>query len=196
MLVAVYELFWRPLTCGAVSGTSLSTQASVLLQGLPNAGVILDAGCGTGLFARRIAEESPRRRVLGIDRSWSAIERARRVHVDGVTYVRANVHALPFSDAVADCVICAGSLHLFTDPAAALLEFSRVARPGARLRLLTYARYGRGLTVAGFRLFAIHELEDLLDHSGWEIVGAQRFGLMWIGEARSRSRSAARTLSS
>ena len=47
---------------------------------------------------------------------------ARKEHVDGMHFARANVMALPFADAMFDGCLLSGALHIFPDPSGALAE--------------------------------------------------------------------------
>ncbi|MBP0492414.1 class I SAM-dependent methyltransferase [Pararoseomonas indoligenes] len=94
---------------------------------------VLDAGCGTGGFLRRLADASPRRAV-GLDYNPRAAGRA--AAKSGLPATGGTVNALPFPDAsfgaaVSVDVIC----HAGVDEAAALAELHRVLAPGATLVL-------------------------------------------------------------
>src|SRR5262245_45335670 len=72
---------------------------------------VLDAGTGTGYWARRISEVEPRQNVVGVDFSHEYLVRARRhVHTRAVELVEADVQELPFSDGSFDAVVCCGVL--------------------------------------------------------------------------------------
>src|SRR5262245_9076296 len=59
-------------------------------QYLPDAGTVLDIGCGFGLFSLYYAASAPRRFVRGLDRDPRRIAMARRaaarLHLDNVVY--------------------------------------------------------------------------------------------------------------
>ncbi len=91
---------------------------------------VLDVGCGEGWLSRRLASAGAR--VVGLDPSPDALERARR---DGrsdasVRYVEGGAEALPFADANFDVVIFFNSLHHVPEESmdAALGEAARVLR--------------------------------------------------------------------
>lgn len=97
----------------------------------------LDAGCGTGTIARRLAQQG--RRVTAVDGSPRMIEVARRVpcatapmHTPQFVVVR-DIVELPFSDGSFDGIVCSSVLEYVDDPARVLSEFARVLRAGGRL---------------------------------------------------------------
>lgn len=95
--------------------------------------VLLDIGCGNGLFLHRLA-----RRVsesIGVDLSASMLRRA-RANIDdpGVVLAQAEAAALPIADGSIDRVVSIEMLHYLTLPevAAFLVEVRRVLRAGGR----------------------------------------------------------------
>jgi ubiquinone/menaquinone biosynthesis C-methylase UbiE len=99
---------------------------------------VLDVGIGTGSDLPWIRAALPPGlpvEVWGVDLSAGmlAICRRRLRHTPdpSVRLLLADVHALPFPDATFDRVLHVGALNSFRDPAAALAEMARVARPGA-----------------------------------------------------------------
>lgn len=98
--------------------------------GLPEAAVVLDAGCGTGGLIRRLSGLHPAWRWTGVDLSPAACRFARE-RVGPTTEIKeASVTELPFPDASFDAVVSADVLYHVADDAAALREFARVLRPG------------------------------------------------------------------
>ena len=97
----------------------------------------LDAGCGTGFQTTILAELGYRPHGLDVSAASLAVARAR---LPGSRFVRGDLGALPYGDAVFDAVVCAGStLDFVDDPGGAVAEIARVMRSGARL-LLEYER--------------------------------------------------------
>jgi len=89
---------------------------------------ILDAGCGSGGFLRRLRAARPQWNLTGVDLSPVACALARqrcdaRIEPGSVT-------ALPFADASFDAITSADVLYQLENPAAALAEFFRCLRPG------------------------------------------------------------------
>lgn len=100
-------------------------------------GPILDAGCGTGLLQKCVANRL-QARVIGVDASAIAGERWRRNGLSRACL--GSVNRLPFSDNSFDIVysvdvICCREV----DPTSACAEFARVLRPGGHLVLVVPA---------------------------------------------------------
>lgn len=145
----------------------------------------LDLGCGTGraLVPLRAAV-GPSGRVVGLDATPEMLAEARRLGRAGVAALLVgDVLQLPFADTCADAVFAGGLLPHLADPAAALREIARVARPGGKLaifhpigRVALAARHQRvpsdNDTVAPGRL------TTLCAAAGWE--------LQWIDDAEER----------
>ena len=104
---------------------------------LRGARTVLDAGTGSGYWARVVARAEPRRRIVGLDLSTAFLDRARRSTPPGqVEYVRGDLTAAPFPESSFDAVVCAGVLDTLPDPEAALREFRRLVVPGGKVLLI------------------------------------------------------------
>jgi SAM-dependent methyltransferase len=97
--------------------------------------LILDAGCGTGMIARRYL--GPGLRLVCLDLSHNSLRHLRDTLPAGAAWcVRGDLRALPVADGVFDRVLCANALQHLPDPAgrrAAFAELGRVVRPGGRV---------------------------------------------------------------
>lgn len=132
-----YERYVRPglelfLTRGQFDRDSEYTVYRSLL-GKPR-GPVVDVGCGTGLFTRRLVRDLEAQ-LIGVDVSKPMIEegiaQAREAAV-AIDFVRAEAPALPFQSASVSAVLQAGSLHFIRDAASLLSEVARILRPGGR----------------------------------------------------------------
>jgi ubiquinone/menaquinone biosynthesis C-methylase UbiE len=104
---------------------------------------ILDVGCGTGVFAARIATALPRSTIWGVDlvngmltgghERWQALR-------DQAVPVQGDGERLPFPDEAFDVVTCANSFHHYPHQDRAVAEMYRVLKPGGRLFLLDGCR--------------------------------------------------------
>jgi SAM-dependent methyltransferase len=108
--------------------------ASLWQNAAPKAGtLLLEIGCGPGVYARRLAARHPGIRAVGVDRSATLVTRARaRAASEGLANCRfqhGDALALDWPDASVDAAIAA---RLFTvvDAACAIGEVHRVLRPG------------------------------------------------------------------
>jgi SAM-dependent methyltransferase len=104
---------------------------------------ILDVGCGTGVFAGRIAAALPRATIWGVDLVAGMLtggrERWQALHGQAVP-VQGDSERLPFADWTFDVVTCANSFHHYPHQDRAVAEMYRVLRPGGRLFLLDGCR--------------------------------------------------------
>ncbi len=93
--------------------------------------IILDAGCGTGLFAKKLSQFGT---VTGIDIHPHALSFSRR---RGVRVRKASVESIPFKDNTFDIVASIDVIYhkAVVDDIKALREFIRVLKPGGLLVL-------------------------------------------------------------
>ncbi|MEH1098521.1 class I SAM-dependent methyltransferase [Micromonospora sp. CPCC 205561] len=100
-----------------------------ILDTLPT-GVALDAACGTGRYARRLADRG--HRVTGVDSSPDMLARA-RARVPQGEFLLGDLRQLPLADARVDLIVCALALTHVPELDAVVAEFARVLRPGGHL---------------------------------------------------------------
>lgn len=102
-----------------------------LLADVP-AGRALDAACGTGRHAARLAALG--HQVVGVDGSEAmlAVARPKLPHVE---FRVGSLTALPIEDASFDLATCALALTHLEDPTPAIVELARAVRPGGRIIL-------------------------------------------------------------
>ena len=113
-------------------------------DGLPVSpgGAVLDAPCGGGFYAHRLAARvgpaGGRVTAVDLDPAYLAETHARLADVPAGWWqvARGNVYALPFPADSFDVVWCAQSLISITDPVRALAEFRRVLKPGGLVAVL------------------------------------------------------------
>ena len=95
-------------------------------------GAALDAACGSGRHARRLAELG--HQVVGVDSSPEMLAKA-RASVPEAVFHHGDLTSLPAESASFDLVVCALALEHVADLNAAIAEMSRVLRPGGRMIL-------------------------------------------------------------
>ena len=91
---------------------------------------ILELGCGTGEFTRRVAPS--RARLVALDLSTDLLRKARERVPSSVRFMIGDAHLLPFDSGAFDAVYGCSVLH-HLDVEVALREVRRVLRPGGHL---------------------------------------------------------------
>ena len=130
----------------------------------------LDAAAGTGKLAAALAARAAH--VTALDFSAPMLARGgpdlqARDLLGRIDRVQGDILALPFPDAVFDCVTIGFGLRNLADIPLGLREFRRVLRPGGRLAALDIVRprgaLGRAAYAIGFR--------GLMPLVGWALSG-------------------------
>jgi ubiquinone/menaquinone biosynthesis C-methylase UbiE len=106
---------------------------------LPSEARILDAGCGTGEVASRLAELFPQSRVIGVDIIDHHLElaRTRYRNLSGrLAFEHQSIFELNFPDATFDLTVCRHVLHSIPYPDRVIAELVRVTRRGGYLHLI------------------------------------------------------------
>lgn len=100
---------------------------------------VLDAGCGTGEGASRLAELFPESRVLGVDVLDHHLDLARARYErlgPRLTFEHRSIFELGLPDRWFDLVACRHVIHSVPHAERVLAELVRVTRPGGRLHLI------------------------------------------------------------
>jgi ubiquinone/menaquinone biosynthesis C-methylase UbiE len=95
--------------------------------GSPNS--ILDVGCGTGRFLRKIGQRWPNARLIGVDPAEGMIAVARRL-APAISFQVASAESIPVPSASVDLAFSAVSLHHWSNQLQGLQEIARTLRPG------------------------------------------------------------------
>jgi SAM-dependent methyltransferase len=147
----------------AAAGADVHGEAAFCARLVPPGSRVLDAGCGTGRVARRLAELEYA--VVGVDLDASMLAEAERAGPD-LTWLRADLATLDLPAAGVpepfDLVVVAGNVVPLLAPGTEAVTVQRLAahlRPG-------------GLLVAGFGLDQAHlpsgaALLELADYDRW-----------------------------
>lgn len=125
---------------------------------------ILDVGCGTGWFTRRLA--GPNGKLIGLDADPAMLAYA-RAHGGHEQYVEGNALSLPFADASFDRVVSITALCFISDWPRALNEIVRVCRKRFVLGLLNrhsllYLQKGRRGGSGAYRGAHWHTRKEVL----------------------------------
>ena len=121
--------------------------------------VILDVGCGSGLFFREVAAQS--RMVIGVDISRKLLLKAKEQANDlgNVLVLRADADHLPFKSALFDVIFAFTLLQNMPKPSVTLNELMRVSKINSKV------------VVTGLKkAFPLKIFMDTLEGSGMKIL--------------------------
>lgn len=121
---------------------SAEARGHALASLLPQSGLILEVGCGTGGLL--VAAARSGRSIVGVDIAsrWLVVARRRLADQDlQVPLVVAGTENLPWSDDSFEVVIADSLLEHLDDPSNAFREWSRVLRPGGSLLVWSPNRF-------------------------------------------------------
>jgi len=156
-------------------------------------GTIVDVGCGTGRWARRLLKLG--HQVIGIEPAPKMAARAEALTDTGrFTLVRSDLEHAELPAAGADLVLAMGSLQYSQDPAAALIRLAGWARPDARVCVLVDSLIALVVELCrrGETDTALQRLSERRGH--WRI-GDQQAGLTLFDAAELAAAFAAAGLS-
>ena len=152
---------------------------------------VLDVGCGSGQSTRDAARAASPGRVLGVDVSALALERARELSaaegIDNVSYEHGDAQVHRLGHDRFDVAISRFGVMFFSDPLAAFTNIAGALRPGARLVVLVWQRRDdnewavaiggaldrpaqQGDDLDPFSLGEPRVTEDILDRAGFQDV--------------------------
>jgi ubiquinone/menaquinone biosynthesis C-methylase UbiE len=120
--------------------------------------IILDAGCGTGLFFDHVADKTGA--IIGLDISRKSLLKARkRAKFQNVHIVCADVDAMPLVERIFDHVFAMTLIQNSPNPVDTLKEIERVSKNNAEI------------VVTGLKkVFSKEKFEELLRNAGLKIV--------------------------
>jgi len=126
----------------AAQAEAIWPQERPLLEryGLGPGSRVLDAGCGTGEFAARVAALEAGVHVTGVDLIEASLETARQRHpalAARLDFVQGDAFHLAFPDCSFDLVACRHVTQAVPAPERLLAELVRVARPGGWVHVLS-----------------------------------------------------------
>lgn len=117
------DAHWRRVTAGAAD---------------PAGRDVLDVASGPGNVAKELIAHGARA-VTALDLSFNMVAEGVGRGIPDVTWVNGDAQRLPFPDRSFDAVTISFGLRNVPDPLAALREFARVSRPGARMVVCEFA---------------------------------------------------------
>lgn len=111
---------------------------------LPGRPVLVDVGCGPGLYLRDLSARFPSAILHGIDGNEAMVENAEFLEYAGpvpsVSLLNAEHERWPLPDGSAHLLTMAAMLHAQDDPFAVLAETRRVLAPGGMFLLFDWVR--------------------------------------------------------
>jgi ubiquinone/menaquinone biosynthesis C-methylase UbiE len=127
--------------CLDAQARAIWPQEAPLLQryALPTRPRILDAGCGTGEAASRMAALFPAAQILGVDVIDSSLALARKRYealASRLKFERQSIYELDAADGSFDLTVCRHVIHSIPQPDRVLAELARVTRPGGYLHVI------------------------------------------------------------
>ena len=155
-------------------------QLDLVLKALPDAGSLLDVGCGWGLTTAIIAASRHGLSVTGLDivemKSWQALKRY------GAAYQTYDARTFPFEDRAFDYCLAFGVVEHTEDDVKFLQEVNRVLKPGGRLFVFNlpskYALFERIANLVGIKshdsTYTASKIRALMKSTGFIIESIKR----------------------
>ena len=134
---------WAPHYAAEAHNPLMVAEQHAVLQLIPPIdGVrVLDAGCGTGRYARLLAGRGPRS-IVAVDRSEAMLAHAFDCDAE---YIRGDIRALPIADASIDVIVSGLMLPDIDDLDGVVHEWARVLAPGGTVVASTLHSVGAEL---------------------------------------------------
>jgi ubiquinone/menaquinone biosynthesis C-methylase UbiE len=141
--------------------------------------LLLDVGCGGGVFLRRALQTGCR--AVGLDHSRDMVRLARQTTRGDARIVHGSAEGLPFEDGEFTAISCLVAFFFFPDAVAVLREFRRVLDPQrGRVAVFTTPPEMKGTPAAPYPLatrghfYEDQELEGLAPAAGFTVARVTR----------------------
>jgi demethylmenaquinone methyltransferase/2-methoxy-6-polyprenyl-1,4-benzoquinol methylase len=146
-----YDLLNRLMTFGQ---DRVWRQCVIQAAAMPENGIVLDVGTGTGSIALDILEEDNTLQIIGADFTIDMMKIGRQKQNNSrVTWISADALALPFGDASFDAITSGYLVRNVSDALRAFQEQARVVKPGGRVVCLETSPPPNGLLQPVLLLF-------------------------------------------
>lgn len=162
------------------------------LYEIPEAGCVVDVGCGTGIlvpFLREAVGEAGR--IIELDPNEAMLERAARKDGGRVIPVLAQAERIPLLSCSADAVVAYACLPHFEDRRKALQEFFRILKPGRCVHVAHLAssheldmHHMSCSVVMHDRMPSDGEMREMLRECGFEDVTLENVPGRYLAKAR------------
>lgn len=126
---------------------------------------LLEVGCGEGYVIRYLSRRFPAVRLDGVELDAGALARGRAL-CPGASFVRGDLHGLPFGNRTYDLVLCLEVLEHLPEPGLALQEIRRVSGRGCLLSVPHEPFFRLGNLFRGKNLARLGDPRDHLQHWG------------------------------
>jgi SAM-dependent methyltransferase len=147
----------------------------------------LDVGCGTGALTATILATGKPESVIGVDPSEGFLAQARET-VPGATFHLGDARELPLFDSDVDVVVSGLALNFVPEPANAVADFTRVARPGATVAAYVWD-YADGMAMMRFLWDAAATLDpasaELDEGNRFSVCHPEQLTLLWTDSGLS-----------
>lgn len=110
---------------------------------LPDQAIVLDIGCGVGLFEQHLSSDPHISRIVGIDADLLSLEEARK-HTSGkCSFLHADGKDIPFADGTFDLAFMSTTLHHIQpeERSSVMREIRRVTKPGGMIVIFEHNPY-------------------------------------------------------
>jgi SAM-dependent methyltransferase len=152
------------------SNLALNEEGLRLLAIAPGPRHLVEVGQGNGGFVSGWLARYPELTYSGVDFSELMVEQAIELNGEAIiggraTFHLGEAHDLPLRDGGADYVFTANTLYFWPDPAAVLVEFYRVLKPGGVLLMALRSEetmQALPFTAFGFTRYNLAKLETLV----------------------------------
>lgn len=136
-----FYAFFYDRMCGLSPYQNLVNQVYTALVGSGFAGVLLDAGCGTGRLCQKFLNHYYVT-VYGIDYSIPMLKQAiKKCKSQNAIFIRCNLNEpLPFPDSFFDGIACVLVLYTLKNPAFTVREFYRTLKANGKLVVVNPVR--------------------------------------------------------
>jgi len=143
--------------------------------------IILDVGCGTGRFLRKLHECWPDASLIGVDPSEGMVREARRL-TPGVTFHVAMAESLPLPDASVDLILSTLSFHHWSEPGKGVREIARVLCPKGHVAITDVVLpYGLSILIWHFNQSKPNKIRKMFIEEGLDIQTQQRKMKRFLG---------------
>lgn len=167
-----------------------TTSATIGRLSLPPTGRVLDVGCGTGALLQELARKFPQVTLVGVDPVPEMLAVARGRVLPSTELREGWAEELPFEDNDFDVVVSCNMFHYVRQPVSALMEMSRVLRPGGELVITDWCDDYLACRVcdwslrlfspAHVKVYRERECLRLLKEAGHPQAHIERYKINWL----------------